>query len=70
MTPLSPRQRELFALLLQGECEKRICKRMRIALPTLKSHRALMFAKVGVTSKSELMARFMQPTDEARRMMG
>lgn len=67
--PLSPRQREVMRLLLAGHSKKSICRALRIELGTVIYHQDALYKRLNVTSRGELAARYMTPTDEARRLM-
>jgi DNA-binding CsgD family transcriptional regulator len=53
---LSDRQREVYALLIEGLDEKTICRRLGRARSTVTEHIAAIYAAFGVQTRSELMA--------------
>ncbi|MFO1319419.1 MAG: response regulator transcription factor [Burkholderiales bacterium] len=54
---ITPRQREILALLLQGLPNKVIAARLAIAEATVKMHVTALFKSHGVQSRAELMAK-------------
>lgn len=67
--PLSPRQREVMNLLLAGLTAKRIARALHIEYGTVRVHAHELYQRLGVHSRDELVARYTEPTDEARRLM-
>jgi two-component system response regulator FixJ len=55
LASLSPREREVHALLLQGCGNAEIVKALGVALPTAKQYKSEVMRKLGVRSLSELM---------------
>ncbi len=55
---LSPREREIFYHLLDGETSKEIGKELKISHKTVDVHRATLMRKLGVQSCSQLMRKF------------
>lgn len=55
---LSPREREVFHHLLDGETSKEMAKDMHISHKTVDVHRATLMRKLGVRSASELIKKF------------
>ena len=49
---LSPRQREVLALIVQGLSNKEIARRLNLAVGTVKIHVAVLFHKMNVTSRT------------------
>ena len=49
---LSPRQREVFSLLVQGSSNKEIARALNMRVGTVKIHVASIFHKLGVTSRT------------------
>jgi DNA-binding NarL/FixJ family response regulator len=49
---LSPRQREVLALIVQGLPNKEIARRLNVAVGTVKIHVAVLFHKMNVTSRT------------------
>jgi DNA-binding NarL/FixJ family response regulator len=52
---LSPQQRRIVMLLVNGLCDKQISRAMGIAVPTVRTHVSRLFAKVNVHDRVELM---------------
>lgn len=65
MTPLSPRQREIVAHLLQGKTARQIGNAIGIKEQTVKIHLGDIYQRRCVSSRAELMAQLMTPTEEA-----
>lgn len=61
LSALSPREREVFELLLRGMRNREIEERLYISLSTVKNHVYSIFRKLRVHSRMELMARYMDP---------
>lgn len=57
---LSPRQRHVMLLLLSGRSRKELAAELSISTHTANEYVAGVFATLGVHSRSELMARFIQ----------
>ena len=55
---LTARQREVFERLLQGLSNPAIAQRLHRSARTVEHHVAAVFAKLGVSSRAELIARF------------
>ncbi|MBM5811187.1 MAG: hypothetical protein FJ191_04375 [Gammaproteobacteria bacterium] len=55
---LSPREREVFSRLMDGETSKEMARALRISHKTIDVHRAAMMRKLGVHSASELIKKF------------
>jgi DNA-binding CsgD family transcriptional regulator len=55
---ISPREREIASLLLQGHKNHHIAERLYIAVSTVKTHIRNMYQKFGVTSRYELLILF------------
>src|SRR5690606_480670 len=53
---LSAREEEVLRLVIAGLCNKDICRRMKIALGTVKSHLKSAFAKMKVESRTGAIA--------------
>ena len=66
---LSKRQKELFVLLLNGLSEKRATKAMGIASGTLKYHRNVLYRKLGITSRSDMIRKYLRFSDEAEELL-
>ena len=56
-TPLTPRQREVLALVLRRYPYQEIADALHISLPTLKNHISAVFKKLSVNSRKELLER-------------
>ena len=54
---LTQREAEVCALVIQGYSDKEISKTLTIGFPTVRTHLSRAFAKIGVTSRSELIHR-------------
>jgi DNA-binding CsgD family transcriptional regulator len=52
---LTPREKEVFALLAQGQSAKKIQETLHISISTANAHRYHIYDKLGVTSKQELI---------------
>ena len=57
---LTPREREITTLVLQGHSSDSIARTLEIAQGTVKNHRKSIYQKLGVSSQSELFAAFIQ----------
>jgi DNA-binding NarL/FixJ family response regulator len=55
---LSPREREICLLLLQGHSIKQIGYELHISFDTVNSHYRSLYRKLGISSKAELFIRF------------
>jgi DNA-binding CsgD family transcriptional regulator len=55
---LSPREREVFNLLLEGISQKEIANKLNISHSTLDFHRTNLYKKLGVHSIKELFAKY------------
>lgn len=55
LASLSPREREVHGLLLQGFSNAEIVEAMNVALPTAKQYKSEVMRKLGVRSLSQLM---------------
>lgn len=54
----TPRQAEVFGLLLQGMSNKQICRALDLAEPTVKIHVRGILRTLGVSSRAEVIAKF------------
>ncbi|WP_310320078.1 LuxR C-terminal-related transcriptional regulator [Hydrogenophaga palleronii] len=54
---LTPREMDVVEIAVTGVSNKALCRHLGISLPTLRSHVQSIYAKVGVRSSSELIAR-------------
>ena len=50
---LTPRQREVLSIMLQGKCNKEICRTLNLAQPTVKNHVTAILRALDVTSRTE-----------------
>jgi DNA-binding CsgD family transcriptional regulator len=57
---LSARELEIARLVLRGNSSKAIAKRLSISQETVKVHRRNLYAKLGVSTQSELFSLFLQ----------
>jgi len=55
--PLSPREHEILALIAAGLTNREIGERVFISPETVKKHSASIFAKLGVSNRTEAAAR-------------
>lgn len=51
---LSPRERELFKLALQGSDNRRIATQLELSLGTVKNYKRRLYAKLGITCEREI----------------
>jgi DNA-binding NarL/FixJ family response regulator len=51
---LSPRQRQIFELIMQGRSNKEIARALQLAEGTVKVHVAALFTKLGVKRRAAL----------------
>ncbi|EOG8104281.1 helix-turn-helix transcriptional regulator [Enterobacter ludwigii] len=52
---LSKRELEFWALLFEGECDRRICNKMRISIKTVSTHKRNIINKLGLQNKNHLI---------------
>jgi DNA-binding CsgD family transcriptional regulator len=52
---LTPRERDIANLMAAAICNKEICRRLDIQLPTVKTHVSRILAKAGVRSRAEFI---------------
>ena len=57
MPPLTPRERDVLAMMAEGVGNKTIARRLGISEHTVKTHVAALFAKLGASSRTEAVAR-------------
>jgi LuxR family maltose regulon positive regulatory protein len=57
MEPLSSREREILQLIGEGYSNREIADRLVITLHTVKKHSSNIYAKLGVTSRTQALAR-------------
>lgn len=53
---LTPTERQVIDLVVAGQSNKAIAEKLLMSVPTVKSHLTHAYAKVGVSSRTELMA--------------
>jgi Response regulator containing a CheY-like receiver domain and an HTH DNA-binding domain len=53
---LTPKEREIAWLLRQGASNKQLALELDVGLPTIKTHLIHLFRKMGVSSRTELVA--------------
>lgn len=58
---LSPREMDVFLLLLDGASDKMIGEQLHISLNTIKSHNRKIFAKLGMPNRVELRRHYSAP---------
>ncbi len=59
-TVLTEREREVAQLILRGHSSESICFNLGISLGTVKTHRKNAYAKLGISSQSELLSLFLR----------
>lgn len=70
-TPLTPRQRQVLELLVQGKSNKEMARALKLAEGTVKVHLAALFRTMGVASRSAAAAAGVRLLgDEERRNEG
>lgn len=57
---ITPREKEIIELLINGYSYNRICDELVIALPTVKSHAHNIYKKLGIRNKIELIKLFIE----------
>jgi two-component system, LuxR family, response regulator FixJ len=57
MQPLSPREREVFALVAKGLSSKEIGRLLQVSPRTVEMHRAKILAKCGARNTVDLLLR-------------
>jgi DNA-binding NarL/FixJ family response regulator len=50
---LTPRQREVLAVMMQGKSNKAICRALNLAEPTVKNHVTAILRALNVTNRTE-----------------
>jgi DNA-binding CsgD family transcriptional regulator len=63
---LSPRERQVVALLVQGSALGEIAQRMKISKGTIKNYRLSLYRKLGISSERNLISRFWPLVNEFR----
>ena len=64
---LTGREREILAMVLQGYSSEAISLRLGIAVPTVKTHRQRAYAKLNISSQTELLRVFLDHIEKAGR---
>jgi DNA-binding NarL/FixJ family response regulator len=54
---LTPRQREVLAVMMQGKRNKAICKILNLAEPTVKTHVTAILKALSATNRTEAVAK-------------
>jgi DNA-binding CsgD family transcriptional regulator len=55
LAPLSPREREMFALLAEGLSQRQIAEQFRVSVKTVETYRTRIGHKLGLRSRAELI---------------
>ena len=55
---LTPRQREVLAVMMQGKCNKAICRSLNLAEPTVKNHVTAILKALNATNRTEAVVKF------------
>ena len=53
LTDLTPRQRDVLRLLIEGKTNKLICRELALSESTVKTHLASIFRRLGATSRTQ-----------------
>src|SRR5262249_27693718 len=61
--PLSPAERRVLDLLLQGDSERQAARRLGVSQHTVHNHIREIYRQLGVHSRAELMAQFVRPSE-------
>jgi len=57
---LTPRQRDVLAVMLQGKSNKAICRALNLAEPTVKNHVTAILKTLNVTNRTEAVIKVSQ----------
>ncbi len=57
---LSPRERQIWALLAQGKANKEIAYRLGLSLGTVKTYTHRLYSKLGVSCRVEAVLRYIE----------
>ena len=57
---LTPRQREVLAVMMQGKSNKAICRALNLAEPTVKNHVTAILKALNVTNRTEAVIKMSQ----------
>lgn len=63
VSKLSPRQREITELIVQGKTERQVAQTLGISRHTVKVHKRRMFEKTGCVSSIQLAIKFVRETE-------
>ena len=55
---LTPRQREVLAVMMQGKCNKAISRSLNLAVPTVKNHVTAILRALNATNRTEAVVKF------------
>jgi len=58
---LTDREKQILACIFEGKSDKQIANALKIRAATVHTHMSHLFEKLGVHSRDELIARFLQP---------
>lgn len=61
--PLTPREQEVFSMLLEGTSPKEIAAALRVSYDTVHFHQKNLYRKLGVQSRTELFTRYSNLAD-------
>jgi DNA-binding CsgD family transcriptional regulator len=56
---LSPRERELFQMALQGSDTRRIARQLGLSVGTIKNYKRRLYAKLGINCEREIVSLLM-----------
>jgi DNA-binding NarL/FixJ family response regulator len=59
---LTPRQREVLAVMMQGKCNKAICRSLKLAEPTVKNHVTAILKALNATNRTEAVLKAVRAT--------
>ena len=54
---LTPRQREVLAVMMQGKCNKAICRILNLAEPTVKNHVTAILKALNASNRTEAVVK-------------
>jgi DNA-binding CsgD family transcriptional regulator len=54
---LTPRQRDVLAVMMQGKCNKAICRCLNLAEPTVKNHVTAILKALNATNRTEAVVK-------------
>lgn len=64
LSRLTSREQQVLELLIQGISNRRIARTLGITEPTVKNHLHAIFLKLGVTDRTQAIARVLNPPHE------